>query len=339
MIRLAIAVVVSAAMLFGASSARAEYSLCNRTSYAIAAAIGYAAEDAIETRGWWSLRPGQCRIVLTEKIRAGDYYVYSEAIIGHLGEQRVWSGDVPLCVLEEGFFTHRNQGPCEGPDRSRRRFTVINVDDSAAGEWRTDFTEADEFTNLHVAETAGVQRLLIDLGYDAGDIDGYMGQKTRDAVAEFKRSNGLVDPTVINDELVDTLVERANAQERDRGLFLCNSHNASIWTAIAEKRGEAYASRGWWRLNPDQCAKVIKGGLASEDPYYVFAAAEDEDGERALAGGERPFCINSVMFEIGEDVACTDEGYDEASFMPLGLNGAESYTHRFTSEDFSPPTN
>ena len=328
-------------MLAAADAAFAEYSLCNRTSYAVRAAIGYPQEEATETRGWWSLRPGQCRIVLTEKIGAGDYFVFAEAIVGHRGNQRVWAGSAEQCVAEDGFFTLSNNEACEGEGRRMRNFSVVNVTEASDGEWRTDFTEVDEYATLNQAETAGVQRLLSDVGYDVGDLDGYMGQKTRDSLADFKRRNNLADPSTVNDELLDALILAANTREKDLGLYFCNAHSTPIWTALAGQLAPAGAdpetaplvSRGWWRLNPDQCAKIIKGAPEANE-YFIYASTE-ESQERSLAGGDRQFCVNSVLFEIEDGVVCEDEGYAGALFKRVAVDDAETFTYRFRSEDFA----
>lgn len=334
--RLAIFAIVLTGL--AATSARAEYSLCNKTSYALNAAIAYAKGDVIETRGWWPLRPGQCRIVLTDQIRAGDYYIYGEAIEGHRGNQRVWTGETPLCVREEGFFTLENRGPCDGVGQKRLPFKVAKVTDGAGGQWRTDFTDLEEYSNLHRAETAGVQRLLSDIGYDIGAIDGYMGQKTRVALADFKRANNLADPATINDEVIDALIAAANAREENLGLYFCNRHEAPIWAALAEPgedEGDPAVSRGWWRLNPDQCAKIKKGEIPTAD-YFVYASAESASGDAPMIGGDANFCVNDVMFEIPAGAPCEEDGYQEASFKKIDAGGKDRFTYEFTRADFAP---
>ena len=331
-------VIVAGLLLSGlaAGAARAEYSLCNKTSYAMNAAIGYAKGDVIETRGWWALRPGQCRIVMTEKISAGDYCIFGEAIEGHRGERRVWTGKTPLCVREEGFFTLENNGPCDGVGQKRLPFAAVDVTESSAGQWRTDFTDREDYSNLHRAETAGVQRLLSDIGYDIGQLDGYMGQKTRIALAEFKRANNLADPATINDEVIDALIAAANAREAELGLNFCNRFDAPIWAALAAPAEDGAVSRGWWRLNPDQCAKIVKGKIAADADYFVYAAAETDAGETPMIGGDASFCVNDVMFEIPAATKCAEEGFAEASFKKIDAGDAGRFTYDFTRADFTP---
>ena len=46
------------------TSARAELTLCNRTSYRMDVALGLEKRANVETRGWFRLDPGQCRQAL-----------------------------------------------------------------------------------------------------------------------------------------------------------------------------------------------------------------------------------------------------------------------------------
>ena len=131
---------IAAAAAMGAS-AEARYSLCNKSSYALQAAIAYVDGDRLATRGWWLLRPGKCKVVLNEPVAAGRYFVYAEAIPGHKGPLRAWSGDTPLCVENAGFFNLRNQEICREDPLRPRTFFDVEVTAAANGVWQTDFAE------------------------------------------------------------------------------------------------------------------------------------------------------------------------------------------------------
>ncbi|MEL7030479.1 MAG: DUF1036 domain-containing protein, partial [Pseudomonadota bacterium] len=295
------------------------------------AAIGYPDNGDTVTRGWWRLRPGQCQVILADAIEAGRYFVYGEAIEGHRGDQRVWSGDIPLCASEERFFTEKDHDTCE--DASLRRFfRAVDVAADADGDWRTEFTEAANYSSFR-AEIAGVQRLLNDLGYDIGELDGYAGRRTRIAISAFKNEKGVGGAGLISDELIDALIDAANARERDFGFFFCNDTENPIWSALGAPKGERYASRGWWRLNPGACSKVLKGELGT-DKYYVYATLEREADEMALSGGAKEMCVNTVLFDIEDNVACEDHGYDIAPFKEVPTGDAKSWTHHFRTADF-----
>ena len=58
-------------------AARADLTLCNRTSYRMDVAIGLEKRANVETRGWFRLDPGQCRQALTGTLDADMVYVHA----------------------------------------------------------------------------------------------------------------------------------------------------------------------------------------------------------------------------------------------------------------------
>jgi len=325
-------------LMVSATGASAKYSFCNKSSYALSASIGYVDGDRLATRGWWRLRPGECKVVLTEQTHPGRYFVYAEAIPGHKGPLRIWSGDTALCVENAGFFNLRNQDVCRDDPLSQRNFFDVEVTEAAGGSWQTDFTEATNFT-VYSAEVAGVQRLLNDVGKETGRVDGAMGRATQRVIANYRKEKGLADGASIDDELIDALIEEANASEAKLGFFYCNKTDNSVWSAIAAPGDdEQYNSKGWWKLEPGDCAKILKGKLAS-DHYYIYGVIEEARSERRLAGGDKAFCINTIMFNISNQSPCADLELDEAMFKRIEVGGSSSATFDFLPEMFvSPPT-
>jgi uncharacterized membrane protein len=324
------------ASLLMTSPADAKYSLCNKTSYALSAAIGYVDGDRLATRGWWRLRPGQCKVVLTEPTDPGRYFVYAEAVAGHKGPLRAWSGETPLCVENEGFFNLRNQEVCRDNAVQQRNFFDVEVTPAAGGNWQTDFAEAANYT-VYSAEVAGVQRLLNDLGLANSRIDGSLGRETQRLLASYRKEKNLGEGPVIDDATIDAMIEEATAREAKLGLFFCNKTDSQVWAALAEPLGEGrYESRGWWRLGGGACAKVVKGALAA-DHYYVYGVVEDARGERRLAGGDKSFCTSPVRFNSPNDTTCADQELDEAMFRRLNIGGAQSATFDFGPESFVAP--
>src|SRR4026208_565146 len=59
------------------TSARAELTLCNRTSYRMDVALGLEKRANVETRGWFRLDPGQCRQALDGTLDADMAYVHT----------------------------------------------------------------------------------------------------------------------------------------------------------------------------------------------------------------------------------------------------------------------
>jgi uncharacterized membrane protein len=322
-----------------APGAEAKYSLCNKTSFTLSAAMGYVDGDRLATRGWWRLRPGQCKVVLTEPTNAGRYFVYAESIPGHRGQTRSWSGETKLCVEKSGFFNLRNQDVCRDDPARTRSFFDVEVTPAANGNWQTDFAEAANFT-VYTAQVAGVQRLLQDINKSNASPDGTLGKETQRAIVAYRKEKSLPDSDKVDEALIDSLIEEANAKDEKLGFFFCNRTEAPVWSAIAIPESDTvYKSRGWWKLAPNDCAKIIKGELA-KDHYYVYGLIEGQGGsERRLAGGDRKFCVNAVLFEFKSDQSCADMDVEEAIFRRVNVGGASSATFEFQGDMFvGPPT-
>jgi uncharacterized membrane protein len=329
-------VCVVGASLFLTAPAAAKYSLCNKTSYALSASIGYVDGDRLATRGWWRLRPGQCKVVLTEPTNSGRYFVYAEAVAGHKGPLRAWSGETPLCVENNGFFNLRNQEVCRDDPAKQRNFFDVEVTPAAGGNWQTDFAEAANYT-VYSAEVAGVQRLLNDLGLASSRIDGSLGRETQRLLTVYRKEKSIGEGPVIDDATIDAMIEEANARETKLGLFFCNKTELPVWSALAEPKGEnRYESRGWWKLEPGDCAKVVKGALAA-DHFYAYGVVEDARGERRLAGGDKSFCVNAVRFSSSTDTTCADQELDEAVFRRVEIGGQAAATFDFAADSFVAP--
>lgn len=330
--------VILIAGIMAPMSAQAKYSLCNKTSYVLSAAIGYVDGDRLATRGWWRLRPGQCKVVLTEQTNPGRYFVYAEDIPGHKGPLKAWSGETPLCVENSGFFNLRNQEICRDDPTRQRKFFDVEVTAAAKGNWQTDFVEPSSFT-IYSAEVAGVQRLLRDVGKKISSIDGTMGRETQHNLIAYRKEKELGDRATIDDELIDALIEDANAREAKLGFFFCNKASEPVWSAIAEPgEGDVYTSKGWWRIEPGECAKILKGEL-QKDHYYVYGVIEEGRNERRLAGGDRKFCVDAIKFEVTSELSCADQDLDEAVFKKVEIGGAQSATFDFLPDMFvAPPT-
>ena len=69
--------VAGVALIAAAMPARAELTLCNRTSYQMDAAIGLEKRANVVTRGWFRIDPGQCRPVVDGALDVDMVYVHA----------------------------------------------------------------------------------------------------------------------------------------------------------------------------------------------------------------------------------------------------------------------
>lgn len=322
-----------------AEKAHAKYSICNKTSYAMRAAIGYVDVDRLATRGWWPLNSGECKIVLSEEVKPGRYFVYAEAIEGHKGPKRTWSGDSTLCVQNSGFFNLRNQESCRTEPENQRNFMDVEVKSGGNGTYTTDLVEPNIYT-ITSAEVAGVQRLMSDVGIPVRRVDGTMGRETRRAIATYRKNRGLANGNFIDDQLMESLINEANTIDAKLGFFYCNKAGEEVWSAIAyNEKGDEYISQGWWHLDPGQCVKVIKGKL-EKSHYYVYGVmgdGSDENPERVLAGGDRNLCTNDILFKINNSKPCEEQGINIGAFKRVEIGGSPAATYDFLPDAFIIP--
>jgi uncharacterized membrane protein len=103
-IRKFVATVTLAVGLGTAAPAHAWMQFCNGTSAAIWTTYEWyapscASEDGSvwQKRGWWSLNPGECKIVYGGSLPSRYSYYYAE------GGGRVWAGQYFTCTPSSGF--------------------------------------------------------------------------------------------------------------------------------------------------------------------------------------------------------------------------------------------
>jgi uncharacterized membrane protein len=116
-----------------ASSAHAfKYTLnvCNRYSEDIYVAIAHLDGiwmNGIVARGFWRLRPGECKLV--DSVATTPVYLYAETRAG----DKVWGGtELTGCVRSEAFtFPSVNRLACNGSGKRRAGFMIWDVSEGA----------------------------------------------------------------------------------------------------------------------------------------------------------------------------------------------------------------
>ncbi len=317
------------ALLFAvlvAPSAQAQWTLCNQTSFVLESAIAYDESGRRITEGWTRLRPGECREVIDRPLTPGMHYLYARSSFAHRGGRREWSGYADHCV-DVSDFSLAGEAECEEVGFETRGFVEIDI---TSEEQRTPLREPTSYEDPH---TAGVQRLLRDNGYEIRTIDGFSGRRTRRAVRVFAQDQG-IDASLDEPELIDALEEAALSRADEIGLRLCNRAEGSVWAAVARRRDDSWESRGWWPLDPGECARVFDEPL--EDPaYYVYAGRRENGVDRPLTAADETFCIAETRFDILGRENCVSRGFIDARFATVLSQGREAVSLEFTEADFN----
>ncbi len=315
-------------MACGLSTAQANLKLCNETSYVLQVAAAYQQGVASKAEGWINVLPGQCKNALDDLPNNAQAFVFAKSDVAHIGDGLVFDGSERFCVgADNARFTVEGRRDCR-----RRGYVEADLAQvtTNSGRRTVTFTEKNDYGRRR-ARTAGLQRLLSDLQYDIGTIDGFGGARTRETEAAYKLRYGIPAATK-GTNLLDKLVRTVRNAARERGLTLCNKTNHLVWVATGMLKDDNFESRGWARLLADSCAQVYSQNLTDRF-YFYYAEAVDaqgntviEAGRRKVWGGDITLCTKSTRFVIHSNEACRARGFDQHGFIQLDTGTAPKWT-------------
>lgn len=324
-VRFVAALVLAGAFFLFPSHASAEYQFCNKTSYVLMSAIGYQDKGRWISEGWWVLQPGRCETVIADPLDKQTYYTFARSVAAHKGGIKYFAGNQRLCVQKDKFRLE-GRDDCERRGAIERLFARIEIGET--DKWTTSFTETTDFT-LERARIAGVQRLLTDLGFRPGRIDGLMGKRTRNGIYKFKRDHGLKVNQELTVELFDALVAEASKIQDTTGYNMCNKTEYLVWAAIGRQIEGDLVSTGWFRLDPETCTKAIKDKL-SNNVFYTYAEAESTGGKQIAWGGPHNLCTMDNRFTIIGRDDCEKRGFRKTGFERIETGAKPGWTQTFT---------
>src|SRR5579862_9420297 len=124
-------------LVFFATPAAADFTLCNNTNSRVGVAIGYKDSAGWTTEGWWNLPSRTCETLLKGTLVARYYYVY--AIDYDRGGE--WLGQAYMCTRDKEF-TIRGISDCLAHGFDRTGF--FEVDTGQQKSWTVQLTESNE---------------------------------------------------------------------------------------------------------------------------------------------------------------------------------------------------
>ncbi|MEQ1865595.1 MAG: DUF1036 domain-containing protein [Micropepsaceae bacterium] len=308
--------------------ATSDYSFCNQTSYAVSVAVGIRNGGLWATRGWWIVPAGQCTVVIKGTLTQPVYYSFARSSFAHTGPIRTWGGTQTLCTGKGNFQANSDGSDTCGPGFEAQDFAKVETNGKAA--WVTKLTEAIAYKSLDQARIAGLQRLLYDLARFDGPIDGVAGPKFNDALTQARAAFAI--PTGADQATTYTrLLAEAAKSQASAGLTFCNRTQDIVWTALATDSQGKKHSMGWWRLQPQQCEKVIKDRLVDQF-VYAFASADRTEGVSQSWGGTTQFCTRESSFEIEDATDCAGRGFASTGFLKIDTLGRPGITFEFAPQ-------
>lgn len=111
-------------------------------------------------------------------------------------------------------------------------------------------------------------------------------------------------------------------------LKLCNGTTSRIGVAIGYKDKDGWASEGWWNVDSQSCALLIKDKLRARF-YYFYAFDYDKGGEW---GGSIPMCTNDVEFTIKGIENCEARGFKKGGFFEVDTQEQTDWTVKLTDQ-------
>jgi peptidoglycan hydrolase-like protein with peptidoglycan-binding domain len=161
-------------------------------------------------------------------------------------------------------------------------------------------TRTDGGTNIR-----DVQQALTDLNYNPGDIDGFMGPMTRDAVAKFRLDNGLATGSgTLDDGLITLLFIKAHIPLPQNGIVMVRQNFQEIYRApvTIEDPKQALGTHYMVARNVDPSDRAVQWyGMSLEN--HIPSAAMKRLG---IETAEEPIGIDPQVAAF-ERIKMTDE--------------------------------
>ena len=305
-------------------NATTDFTFCNKTSFAASIAVGIRNGGLWLTRGWWTVPAGECKVVVKGPLTQPIYYVFARSSFAHTGPVRTWGGTQTLCIGNGAF-----QATSDGSEECSAAYEpqgFARVETEGKSAWTTTLSESTTIKTMEQARIAGLQRLLYDLRRFDGPVDGAAGPKFNEALTAARTELGVAPGDTAG--LYTKLLAEATKLQAAAGLTFCNRTQDVIWTALGQDYQGKKESKGWWRLQPGQCAKVIKDRL-EDRTMYGFGIADRIEGVPETWGGPEQFCTKDSSFEIEEVTDCAGRGFTGTGFMKIETTGRAGLTFEF----------
>ncbi len=305
--------------------------LCNYTSYVLEAATALQDGNASQSKGWVRMFPGKCEVAPQAPSSGAELFVYARSLKVHAGDVQNFTGAERFCIRNDTDFDINGRRECRMRGHAAADFSPAEY---SSKKNQIFFSESYNF-NSKQAQVAGAQRLLSDIGYEIGLIDGFAGRRTRDSLKDFQLKNDLTQSQIITQDLLARLFEAAEAKSQSRGLQLCNDTPHLVWSAIGFVSKDNFTTQGWLKIPSGECIRAINKSLLDRY-YFVYAEAVDKQGKPLLQsgkpliwGGTFDLCTKPTRFTIEGRNECAEKGFDKTGFMKIDTGKEQKWIMRF----------
>jgi len=123
--------------LMTATTAHADFRICNDTKSLVGAALGYKDGETWISEGWFQVPPETCSSLIEGDLNSQFYYIYAED--ADKGGQ--WRGDVFLCTNEREF---KIEGVEDCFKRGHIKTGFFEIDTGNRANWMVRLTEQSQ---------------------------------------------------------------------------------------------------------------------------------------------------------------------------------------------------
>jgi uncharacterized membrane protein len=249
-------------------------------------------------------------------LTAQNYFLYARSSQAYSGNARAWGGQVQLCARDKNFSlkTPVNSPTCTGDDAFTMSFSP--VDTHRMQSWTATLTESTAIATDDAARTAGLDRLLNDIGYKVTN-----AKQRNDALNRF-RTRLKLTPKAGAADLFDALETEAMKASSPAGYSICNDTAGEVWTALAFRDAKQSLAAGWWKIPSGACAHALTQPLKL-DAVYVHAEGHNKP---SLVSGPDKFCTTNITFQVTKTGDCKKRGLNEVGFAATNTKGHAGYT-------------
>jgi uncharacterized membrane protein len=140
---------IPVAAAISATSAHADFRVCNATQSLIGVSIGYRAKAGWITEGWWHVEGSTCKTLIEGPLSSRYYYLYAED--AERGGR--WDGPINMCVNDKQF---KIAGVTDCFARGFQRAGFQEYDTGEQASWMVQLTDQPG-TNGAAVTGAGAQ--------------------------------------------------------------------------------------------------------------------------------------------------------------------------------------
>lgn len=190
-------VLLFVALLLFSTQSFAAMKICNRADttilVSVGSEIGQGDAKTLGTKGWWKIYPGSCGKFNSNEQYQGSYFLHSRSApaLTSQEDEFLWGEQKKLCVLKEDFNIQDVSICPVGSYMAAFNEIQANWKSSNTINIINPKKQHQQYTDIASNRIAGIQKMLIILGYPLQKVNGIMDLDTRSTLISLSRNHDL----------------------------------------------------------------------------------------------------------------------------------------------------